>query len=94
MRYPLNKLCITTCLLNNPVQGYQATINQSNFLDRGKYLDKYGGNTKMGSELQLIWGVIFGGIGLGFFMYGKNQKSAIPFATAIALFIVRISSLT
>ena len=35
----------------------------------------------------LIWGMVFGGIGLGFFLYGKKQKAAVPFAVGIALFI-------
>ncbi|VAX12730.1 hypothetical protein MNBD_GAMMA24-1606 [hydrothermal vent metagenome] len=35
----------------------------------------------------LLWGVIFGGIGLGFFTYGKKQKAVVPLLTGIALFI-------
>lgn len=35
----------------------------------------------------LIWGMVFGSIGLGFFIYGKKQKSVVPFLTGIALFI-------
>lgn len=35
----------------------------------------------------LIWGMVFGSIGLGFFLYGKKQKSIVPFATGIALFV-------
>jgi len=34
---------------------------------------------------QLIWGMLFGAIGLGFFIYGKKQKAVIPFFTGIAL---------
>ena len=34
----------------------------------------------------LIWGVLFGAIGLGFFAYGKKQKAVIPLFTGIALF--------
>jgi len=36
---------------------------------------------------QLIWGMLFGAIGLGYFMYGKKQKAVIPLSTGIALFI-------
>jgi len=36
---------------------------------------------------QLVWGVIFGAIGLGFFSYGKKQKAIIPLLAGIALFI-------
>ena len=35
----------------------------------------------------LIWGVIFGSIGLGFFVYGKKQKAAIPLLSGIGLMI-------
>jgi predicted membrane protein len=35
----------------------------------------------------LIWGMIFGAIGLGFFMYGKKQKAVVPLITGIALFV-------
>ncbi len=32
-----------------------------------------------------MWGMIFGSIGLGFFVYGKKQKAVIPFFSGIAL---------
>ena len=32
-----------------------------------------------------MWGVMFGSIGLGFFMYGKKQKAVIPFLSGIGL---------
>jgi len=35
----------------------------------------------------LIWGMVFGAIGLGFFTYGKKQKAAVPLITGIALFM-------
>lgn len=35
----------------------------------------------------LIWGVIFGSIGLGFFVYGKKQKAIIPFISGIGLML-------
>ena len=35
----------------------------------------------------LIWGVIFGAIGLGFFTYGKKQKAVVPLVSGIALFV-------
>ncbi|MCK5395336.1 MAG: hypothetical protein KAJ32_05050 [Gammaproteobacteria bacterium] len=35
----------------------------------------------------LIWGMVFGSIGLGFFIYGKRQKAVVPLVTGIALFI-------
>jgi len=36
---------------------------------------------------QLIWGMVFGAIGLGFFVYGKKQKAIVPLTTGIALLI-------
>jgi hypothetical protein len=36
----------------------------------------------------LIWGVIFGSAGLGFFVYGKKQKAIIPLLSGIGLMIV------
>jgi len=35
----------------------------------------------------LIWGTLFGAIGFGFFIYGKKQRSLVPFLTGIALFL-------
>jgi len=36
----------------------------------------------------LIWGVIFGSIGLGFFVYSKKQKAIIPLLSGIGLMAV------
>jgi len=36
----------------------------------------------------LIWGMVFGAIGLGFFLYGKKQKAVVPLLAGIALFIL------
>lgn len=36
----------------------------------------------------LIWGVIFGSIGLGFFVYGKKQKAIIPLLSGLGLMMV------
>ncbi len=41
----------------------------------------------MDSTAQLLWGVVFGAIGLGFFVYGKKQKAIVPLMVGIALFI-------
>ena len=35
----------------------------------------------------LIWGMLFGAVGLGFFTYGKKQKTVVPLFTGVALFI-------
>ncbi|MBE9561007.1 MAG: hypothetical protein IMF15_09475 [Proteobacteria bacterium] len=41
----------------------------------------------MESESMLIWGMVFGSLGLGFFIYGKKQKKIVPFVTGLALFV-------
>ncbi len=35
-----------------------------------------------------MWGIIFGSIGLGFFVYGKKQKSFIFLFSGIGLMVV------
>ena len=35
----------------------------------------------------LLWGLLFGSIGLGFFVYGKNQKAPVPLVCGLALMI-------
>ena len=39
----------------------------------------------MNSVSTLMWGIIFGSIGLGFFVYGKKQKAIIPILSGIGL---------
>ena len=41
----------------------------------------------MGSVAGLLWGVVFGSIGLGFFMYGKKQKAIVPLLCGVALMV-------
>ena len=36
----------------------------------------------------LIWSMIPGSIGPGFFIYGKKQKATVPLVTGIGLFII------
>ena len=35
----------------------------------------------------LMWGIIFGSIGLGLFVYGKKQKAIIPVLSGIGLVV-------
>ena len=35
----------------------------------------------------LLWGLLFGSIGLGFFVYGRRQKLVMPLACGVALMI-------
>jgi hypothetical protein len=39
------------------------------------------------STSSLLWGVLFGAIGLGFFVYGKRQRVVIPLACGLALML-------
>ena len=42
----------------------------------------------MGSTSVLLWGLLFGSIGFGFFLYGKKQKAVVPLITGIMLCVV------
>jgi hypothetical protein len=35
----------------------------------------------------LIWGLLFGSIGIGFFVYGKRQRVIVPLVCGVALMI-------
>jgi len=35
----------------------------------------------------LLWGLLFGSIGIGFFVYGKRQRAVIPLVCGVALMI-------
>jgi hypothetical protein len=35
----------------------------------------------------LVWGLLFGSIGLGFFVYGRRQKTVVPLVCGVALMI-------
>jgi len=36
----------------------------------------------------IFWGLIFGSIGLGFFVYGKKQKAIVPLICGILLILI------
>ena len=36
----------------------------------------------------LLWGILFGSIGLGFFVYGKKQKAVVPLVCGLALMVI------
>jgi len=42
----------------------------------------------MESTSTIYWGLLFGSIGLGFFIYGKKQKAIFPLICGIGLIIV------
>jgi hypothetical protein len=35
----------------------------------------------------LLWGLLFGSIGLGFFVYGRKQRMAVPLVCGMALMV-------
>jgi hypothetical protein len=35
----------------------------------------------------LIWGLLFGSIGVGFFIYGRKQRAPVPLICGIALIV-------
>lgn len=39
----------------------------------------------LGSTTALIWGMLFGSIGAGFFIYGRKQKAVVPLCVGVAL---------
>ena len=42
----------------------------------------------MNDYANLFWGLIFGSIGFGYFIYGKKQKSIMPFISGLGLMAV------
>jgi predicted membrane protein len=40
------------------------------------------------NEYWLLWGVIFGSIGLGFFVYGRRQRAVVPLICGVALVVM------
>jgi len=40
------------------------------------------------TEYGLLWAVVFGSIGLGFFVYGRRQQAVVPLVSGVALVIL------
>ena len=40
---------------------------------------------ELGNVAVLIWGMLFGAIGFGYFLYGRKQKTIIPLCVGIVL---------
>ncbi len=36
----------------------------------------------------VIWGMVFGAVGVGFLAYGRKQRAIVPLITGVALIIV------
>ncbi|HMD73461.1 MAG TPA: hypothetical protein VKG05_06340 [Steroidobacteraceae bacterium] len=41
----------------------------------------------MNGEAQMLWGLLFGSIGLAFAIYGRKQRSPVPLLCGIGLMI-------
>lgn len=41
----------------------------------------------MEGSMLLMWGVLFGAVGLGFFTYGRRQRAPIPLLAGVGLVI-------
>jgi hypothetical protein len=41
-----------------------------------------------GGTAVLLWGLLFGSIGFGFFIYGKKQKAVVPLIAGIVLCVI------
>ena len=39
------------------------------------------------SVSSLLWGLLFGSVGLGFFLYGKKQQAVVPLLCGLALMV-------
>ncbi len=42
----------------------------------------------MGSSSVLLWAVLFGSIGTGYFVYGKRQSALVPLLCGLALIVL------
>jgi hypothetical protein len=40
---------------------------------------------ELGNTAVLMWGLLFGSIGVGFFIYGRKQKAVVPLCVGVAL---------
>ena len=41
----------------------------------------------MAGEWELVWGVLFGSVGFGFFLYGKKQTKVVPLVCGLVLMV-------
>ena len=40
---------------------------------------------ELGSTAVLMWSMLFGSVGVGFFIYGRKQKAVVPLCVGVAL---------
>ena len=51
----------------------------------GRYYGHAGNSESPVNQATILWGLLFGSIGVGFFMYGKKQKAVVPLACGLLL---------
>jgi hypothetical protein len=39
------------------------------------------------STSSLLWGILFGSVGMGFFVYGKKQRAVVPLVCGLLLMV-------
>lgn len=39
------------------------------------------------NESTILWGLLFGSLGLGFFVYGRRQRAIVPLVCGLALMV-------
>lgn len=42
----------------------------------------------MGDPTALLWGLLFGAIGTGYFVYGKRQRELVPLLSGLGLIVL------
>ncbi len=42
----------------------------------------------MSGSSVLVWSVLFGSVGMGFFIYGRRQRAVVPLVAGLALMVV------
>ena len=41
----------------------------------------------MDNTAQLLWGLLFGSVGIGFFIYGRRQRQVVPLICGLCLMV-------
>lgn len=41
----------------------------------------------METTAEIVWAMLFGAMGMGYFIYGKRQRAIVPFLCGVALFV-------
>jgi len=47
----------------------------------------YARESSVSNETSILWGVLFGSIGVGYFVYGKRQRRGVPLVCGLGLML-------